>query len=160
MIYVKTAIVINRPKAAVAKFAADPNNATAWYTNIKSVDVLTGPPLRKGSRMAFMVKFMGEEIAYTYTVADYVPGKILIMDAADGFFPIQTTYLWDSVADQGTRMTLINQGFPTGFSKWMTPVVSFMMGYYNRKDLRKLKRIMESPEGDRLPTSLMANLSL
>ncbi len=160
MIYVKTAIVINSPKAAVAEFAADPQNATSWYTNIKSVDILTGPPLQKGSRMAFMVKFMGEEITYTYTVSDYVPGKLLIMEAADGFFPIQTTYLWDSTTNQGTRMTLINQGFPSGFSKWMTPVMSFMMSHYNRRDLKKLKRIMESRKGIQSATTLMANLFL
>jgi hypothetical protein len=157
MIYVKTAIVINRPRLAVADYAADPQNATDWYTNIKSVDLLTTPPLRKGSRMVFMVKFMGEELAYTYTVSEYVPGKIMVMEAADGFFPIQTTYLWDSITEQGTKMTLINQGFPQGFSKWMTPVMSFMMKFYNRKDLKKLKRILESTRGNK--TQPTASLS-
>ncbi len=158
MIYVKTAIIINRPRLAVAGFAADPQNASAWYTNIRSVDLLTTPPLRKGSRMAFMVKFMGEELAYTYTVSEYVPGKVMVMEAADGFFPIQTTYLWDSITEEGTKMTLINQGFPQGFSKWMTPVMSFMMKYYNRKDLKKLKRILESPWGNQSVQST-SNLS-
>ncbi len=150
MIYVKTAIVISRPRMEVAEFAADPQNATAWYVNIKSVDLLTTPPLRKGSRVSFMAKFMGEELAYTYTVSEFVPGKVMVMEAADGPFPMQTTYMWDSVTDQDTRMTLINQGYPKGFSKWMTPFMSFMMRYSNHKDLKRLKRLLE---GSKNPTT-------
>jgi hypothetical protein len=33
-----TDIVIRRPAAAVAAYAADPANAPEWYVNIKSVD--------------------------------------------------------------------------------------------------------------------------
>ena len=62
---VLTETVIARPRAEVAAFAADPDNATAWYENIKAVEWRTSPPLAVGSRIAFVAQFLGRGIEYT-----------------------------------------------------------------------------------------------
>jgi hypothetical protein len=54
MVDVCTEAVINRPRAEVAGYAADPTNAPEWYSNIKSVRWETAPPLGVGSRLAFL----------------------------------------------------------------------------------------------------------
>ena len=41
---VVTRIEIARPRPEVAAYAADPDNATAWYRNIESVEWETEPP--------------------------------------------------------------------------------------------------------------------
>ncbi len=139
---VRVETVIERPVDEVAAFAGDPTNAPQWYVNIKSVQWRTPPPLAVGSRMDFVARFLGKEIAYTYEVTDLVPGERLVMRTAEGPFPMQTTYTWEPVAD-GTRMTLHNTGEPSGFAKVARPVMEKAMRRATTKDLEALKRLLE-----------------
>lgn len=70
MVDVLTETVIDRPVEAVAAYAADPSNAPVWYANIDSIEWETEPPVAKGSRMAFVARFLGRRLAYTYEVVD------------------------------------------------------------------------------------------
>jgi uncharacterized protein YndB with AHSA1/START domain len=140
---VLTEIEIARPREAVAAYASDPDNATAWYENIESVDWETEPPVAVGSRVAFVARFLGRRLAYTYEVREIVPARRFVMSTADGPFPMETTYEWSDAHDGGTRMTLRNRGRPSGFSKVGAPMLSAAMRRANRKDLRSLKRILE-----------------
>jgi uncharacterized protein YndB with AHSA1/START domain len=139
---VTTRIEIARPREAVAAYAADPDNATAWYENIERVEWQTEPPLRVGSRIAFTARFLGRRLAYTYEVRELVPGERLVMSTADGPFPMDTTYEWAD-SPSGTAMTLRNRGEPSGFSKVAAPAMASAMRRANRKDLERLKRLLE-----------------
>jgi hypothetical protein len=65
------------------------------------------------------------------------------MSTADGPFAMETTYTWADVPDGRTRMTLRNRGEPSGFSRIAAPMLAGAMRRANRKDLRRLKRILE-----------------
>ncbi|MQA61623.1 MAG: hypothetical protein GEU86_09015, partial [Actinophytocola sp.] len=114
---VMTEIVIDRPCADVAAYAADPSNAPEWYVNIKAVRWETPPPVAVGSRLAFQAQFLGRTLAYTYEIVELVPGERLVMRTAQGPFPMETTYTWEPVDAGRTRMTLRNRGEPSGFAK-------------------------------------------
>jgi uncharacterized protein YndB with AHSA1/START domain len=141
---VTTEVVINRSRVAVTDFAATPDNAPRWYENIESVEWQTERPLAVGARIAFVARFLGRRLAYTYEVETLEPGERLVMATREGPFPMETTYTWADTAAGGTRMTLRNRGNPTGFSKIMGPVMAAAMRRANRKDLAELKRILES----------------
>ena len=134
---------IERPVAEVAAFAGDPGNAPSWYVNIESVRWQTPEPVQVGSRMDFVASFLGRRIEYTYEVAELVPGERLVMRTAQGPFPMQTTYTWEPV-DGGTRMTLRNNGEPSGFARVTAPVMALAMRRAMTKDLAALKRRLEA----------------
>lgn len=137
-------IVIDRPRGQVAAFAAQPENAPRWYVNIKSVEWKTAPPLAVGSRVAFVAHFLGRRLAYTYEVVELVPEARLVMRTAEGPFPMQTTYTWQSTGERSTRMTLQNRGEPSGFSRLAAPFMAAAMRRANRKDLESLKALLEA----------------
>ncbi len=139
---VVTEATIPRPIDQVAAYAADPANAPEWYANIDSVEWETDPPVEVGSRIAFVARFLGRRLAYTYEIIEYIPEQRLVMRTAQGPFPMETTYLWESVSG-GTRMTLRNRGEPSGFSAVAAPVMSAAMKRANAKDLAALSALLQ-----------------
>jgi uncharacterized membrane protein len=140
---VLTQIEIARPRADVAAYASDPANAPVWYENIESVEWRTPPPAAPGTRVAFVARFLGRRLAYTYEIAELVAGERLVMRTSEGPFPMETTYTWADAPD-GTRMTLRNRGEPAGFARVGAPMMARSMRKANRKDLERLKRLLES----------------
>jgi uncharacterized membrane protein len=140
---VMTSIEIDRPREEVAGYAADPDNATSWYRNIEAVEWKSSKPLVVGSKLAFVARFMGRRLAYTYEVREHVPGERFVMSTAEGPFPMETTYTWADTPNGGTAMELRNRGEPSGFSKVGAPMMTRAMQRANRKDLEQLKALLE-----------------
>jgi uncharacterized membrane protein len=140
---VMTEIVIDRSVPQVSAYSADPSNAPHWYANIQSVQWKTDPPAQIGSAVAFAARFLGRRLEYTYEFIEFVPGERLVMRTQEGPFPMETTYTWKPEPNDATRMTLRNRGEPAGFSKLLAPLMTPAIRRANRKDLRKLKSILE-----------------
>jgi hypothetical protein len=140
---VLTELVIDRPLAEVAAFAGNPDNAPIWYENIKSVEWESPRSLSVGSRVAFVAHFLGRRLAYTYELVELIPEQKLVMRTAEGPFPMETTYTWQSFGPGSTRMTLRNCGEPSGFSRVVAPIMEAAMRRANRKDLERLGAVLE-----------------
>jgi hypothetical protein len=141
-------IEIGKKRDEVADFAMSPSNATAWYKNIKTVELLSTGPLAVGSRMAFEARFLGRSLSYTYEVVELEQGRRLVMRTADGPFPMETTYTFEDTPGGGTSMTLRNRGEPAGFSRLVAPIMAPAMRRANHQDLRRLKEILEASSSD------------
>ena len=133
--------VIPVARERVAEFAGDPSNAPRWYANIRSVAWRTEPPVRIGSRMDFEARFLGRPLAYTYEVTELVAGERMVMRTADGPFPMETTYTWETVPG-GTLTRLRNRGTPSGFARVAAPVMARAMRSAMTKDLDLLSRLL------------------
>lgn len=140
---VEVETVIGRPRHVVADYAMNPDNATAWYVNIRSVQWKSPRPVGVGSRFAFGAAFLGRSLNYTYEVVELVEGRRFVMRTAEGPFPMETSYEWDDVGTDSTRMRLRNRGEPTGVMGVVAPLTSLAMKRANIKDLARLKAILE-----------------
>lgn len=142
---VLTEAVIAAPCDRVAAYAADPAHAPEWYANITSVDWRTPPPVVVGSRVSFVARFLGRRLAYTYGITVYEPGRRMVMRTEEGPFPMETTYTWEPYgqASGHTRMTLRNQGEPSGFASLGATVMAAAMRRAQNKDLAALKALLE-----------------
>lgn len=141
---VTTSIVISRPLHEVAAFSANPDNVPRWYVNIQSVEWKTPRPAALGSKIAFVAHFLGRRLAYTYEIVELDLEERLVMRTAEGPFPMETSYTWTRQGATSTRMTLNNRGRPSGFSAWMSPLMSVMMRRANNQDLARLKQLLEA----------------
>jgi uncharacterized membrane protein len=141
-------IDIARGREEVARYAADPDNVTAWYESIEAVEWETPPPAAVGSRIAFVASFLFRRLSYTYEIVEWAPGERFVMRTAEGPFPMETTYTWTDTPAGGTRMTLRNRGEPAGFRGVAAPLVARAIRRANEKDLRRLKELLE----DRRPS--------
>ena len=140
---VETEIEIARPRSEVASFASDPDNATSWYQNIKSVEWESPKPLTVGSRVAFSAQFLGRRLVYTYEVREMVPGERFVQGTAQGPFPMETTYTWEDTPAGGTRMRLRNRGEPAA-SRLAATLMASAIRRANNKDLARLKAVLEA----------------
>jgi hypothetical protein len=56
---------------------------------------------------------------------------------------METTYTWQPIDPDSTRMTLRNRGEPAGFAAVTAPVMAAAMRRANRKDLARLRTVLE-----------------
>lgn len=140
---VNNSIDIDRPVAAVAAYAMEPDNAPLWYQNIKSIEWRTPRPMAVGTELDFVAQFLGRRLAYTYRVVELVPGERLVMRTAQGPFPMETTYQFEAESHERTRMSLRNRGTPAGFASIVAPMMVGAINSANRKDLAAIRAILE-----------------
>lgn len=141
---ITTEIVIDRPREEVAAFAADPDNATAWYEHVKRVVWRTRRPLAVGTRVGFLAESLGKQLEFVYEITAFVPGERLVMRTEEGRVPMETTYAWRDEPGGGTRMSLSNHSEPRGVGRLSATLLKRSMRRSSAKDLSRLKHELES----------------
>jgi hypothetical protein len=142
LVDVSTEILICRPRSEVAEFAADPSRWQRWYANLASVQCVAPLPLPRGARIAFVLHFLGQDVASTYEVVEHVPGSRLAMRASDGTMPMETTMTWDGASAGMTRMILSNRCEPGAAFAPFSPIVASALREANRTDLGRLRTLL------------------
>lgn len=147
MVDVVTSVDIAAPIKNVISYAMNQENAPEWYVNIKSVRSRSPKPMAVGSTFEFIAHFLGRKLTYIYEVVELSDTE-MTMRTADGPFPMETTYQFEKINENMTRMTLRNRGAPSGFSKLFSPFMGTLMKKANIKDLNAIKHIIERGNQD------------
>jgi hypothetical protein len=85
--------------------------------------------------------FLGKRIEYVLEVVEHRPGELLMMKSVKAPFPMEVAYRFAD-AEGGTRMEIHVAG--GGGPRVMGPLTSFMVRRNLKRDLRRLKGILES----------------
>ncbi len=135
-------VVINRSREDVAGFATDPANDTAWIGGIVEAELLTEPPVRVGTKVRRVAKFLGRRMEYTPEVIEYEPNSRLVM-RTDSPFDMMIAYEFED-ATAGTLARINIQGGGGGFYRLAGPLLAQAVKRNIAGDLRRLKKLVES----------------
>jgi hypothetical protein len=135
-------IFIDRPRARVAAFMFEPKNDALWTTGVIECRPLTEGPLRTGSRVERVSKFLGRNFAYLVEVVDHEDARFVAMRVTEPF-PMEIRYELEDEAG-GTRARIRARGEATGFFRLAGPLLSRMVRRSIGNDLALLKECLES----------------
>ena len=136
--------VIGRPRGEVAGYAMEPDNDPTWIGGIVEAQRLTEGPIGEGTRVARVAKFLGKRIKYVNEVVEYDAQGLLVMRSVSGPFPMQIRYEFEERGAGGTLARIRVQGEGKRFFRVWDPLLARMVKRSVSKDLKRLKRLMES----------------
>ncbi len=126
-IEVTAAIKIGRARGEVAIYATDASNDPPWIGGVVESGVLSEGPVRQGTRVARVAKFLGRRIEYVNEVIEYDPGVRLVMKSVAGPIPMIVSYEFEE-AEGGTLARIHVRGEAEGFFKLAAPVLGRLSG--------------------------------
>ena len=140
---VKAEVVINRAPEEVANYAMNPDYDPVWISGISQAKMLTDPPFGRGTQVSRVASFLGRRIDYVLEVVGHEPGSLLAMRSVKSPFPMEVTYEFKEISG-GTLARIRIEGEASGFFKLTGPLMAPMVKINITKDLKTLKRLLES----------------
>lgn len=138
---VQPQVLIRRPRAEVAAFMFEPRNDALWTGGVVESRALTEGPLRAGSRVERVSRFLGRQFSYQYEVVD-TDGESFVEMQVDEPFPMQIRYQLEDIPE-GTVARIHARGDAVGFFRVAAPLLGRMVKRNITNDLRALKKHLE-----------------
>ena len=142
MIKVEKTVVINKPVGEVFAFVNNNENSTKWQSGVISVQMDEGPDNVVGSRYVEVRKFMGQEMKTTMEITAFTQNMKWAAKVVKGPVPYEVTMTYQAVPD-GTKITTLVEGEPTGFFKLAEGMVAGTLGKSLEEDQNHLKAILK-----------------
>jgi uncharacterized protein YndB with AHSA1/START domain len=144
MIETQASVTIDRPVQEVFDYVTEPANEPRWQFDVIEVSWANGGPLRVGSRLRRVVKFMGRRNLDIEVTALVPPRRVDLQTRSGAPFGLRPLITYQ-LEDQGsqTRFTRRVLMSPSGAGKLMEPMMRAMVPRYNRRFLAALKERLE-----------------
>jgi uncharacterized protein YndB with AHSA1/START domain len=115
-------VVINRPVAKVFSAMDDSEKAPNWNPGVIEVRRMDEGPIKVGSTVVYVGKFLGRSFESCSEYVEYVPNERSTTRTISGPFHLEIDNIFEAV-DGGTRLTSTFRGESRGFFKLAEPVV-------------------------------------
>jgi len=133
---------IERPVEEVFAYATDPAKAPEWRSGVIECRADPPGPVRVGSKIHTVLRFLGRRIEGTAEVTELVPDRRLVQKT-NSPFPLELTYLAEPSAG-GTKVTVEAVGEPGGFFRVAGPVLGRLVKKQGQSELETMKALLEA----------------
>jgi len=140
---IERSIVIDKSADGVFAFLHDARNDTLWQTTLVEAEPVTEGPLRVGSQIREVRRFLGVRVETTRELTHYAPPAASSFKSISGPVPMAGSYVLEGV-NGGTRVTARGELDAHGFFKLAEPVFARMAGRELEASLGHLKDLLES----------------
>lgn len=143
MTTIERSIVIDRPMAEVFEFVHDVTKDASWQTTLVESQPLTEGPVRVGTKVRELRRFVGVRVELTRELTEYEPSTKSSFRTVSGPVPMTGTYVLEQV-DSTTKLTATGELDAHGFFKLAEPVFARMAGRELEASLGHLKDLLEA----------------
>jgi uncharacterized membrane protein len=140
---IERSIVIDRPLEEVWGFVHEPANDPRWQPTIVESETSPEGPIRAGSRIREVRRFLGVRLEISYEVTGYDPPSRSSVKSVSGPIPFSGSYVFESL-DGSTRFTVSGELDAHGFFKLAEPVFTRIAGRELEANLGHLKDLLEA----------------
>ena len=148
MLKVEISCEIRRPVEEVFAYATDPAKTPEWKTSVLESRADPPGPLRVGSKIHTVMRFVGRRIEGTAEVTELVPNRKLVQKT-NSPFPVEVTCLAEPTS-AGTKVTATAVAEPGGFFKMAEPVLVRIAKKQGQAELQTMKGLLEAREPARV----------
>jgi uncharacterized protein YndB with AHSA1/START domain len=142
---IERSVVIERPIQEVFDFVHDPAKDALWQTTLLESHPLDEGPLRAGSRVREVRRFLGIRLETSWEVTEYEPPTRSAIKSTSGPVSFSGGYALESL-DGGTRFTVRGDLDAHGFFKLAEPVFARMATRELEANLGHLKDLLEAAD--------------
>lgn len=143
MINIDKSIHINKNCEKVFDFAADYRNDIKWRSNVRDMQLLPSGQIKRGVKTRELLNFMGKNYLTIAEVVDYKYCSITSFKGENNTSFV-TGFREFLPNDNGTIFRYSLQLSPKGFMKILAPILGRALNKQIKKDLNKLKQILEN----------------
>lgn len=142
MVKVEFSRTINRPVDKVFNFITDPANNARWQEGLVESRMGSSGPMRVGSQVIDVRKFLGRQIESTLEITALEPNKKFAQKVISGPLPFEVIMTFNGAGDE-TTIDLLAQGEPGGLFKLAEGMVQKQLQSQLEGDAERLKRALE-----------------
>jgi carbon monoxide dehydrogenase subunit G len=136
-------VVINRPVSKVFQAMDDFEKAPNWNPGVTEVRRVDEGPIKLGSTVVYIGKFLGRNFESHSQYVEYVPNERSATKTISGPFHLEIENTFEAV-DGGTRLTSTFRGESRGFFKLAEPVVVRLTKRQFETATENLKELLEA----------------
>lgn len=136
-------VVINRPVPKVFSAMDDFERVSTWNPGVTEVRRIDEGPIKVGSRVVYVGKFLGRSYESQSEYVEYVPNERSATRTVSGPFHLEIENTFEAV-DGGTRLTSKFRGESRGFFKLAEPVVVRLTKRQFETAMENFKELLEA----------------